>query len=173
MAFSISTLVCAALGRPPKLVAAPDLWRKGTAELQRRTGGVRESGAFLLGHRRGATKRIAQFLYYDDIDPNCFRNGIVEFDGRKLGTVWKRCRELGLEIVADVHVHPAHYGQSRSDKANPIMPDVGHLALILPDFAAKRTMPGGIGIYEYLGSRNWQDHSSRGQRVFYVGWWPL
>jgi hypothetical protein len=33
-------------------------------------------------------------------------------------------------------------------------------------------MPGGIGIYEYLGSRQRIDHSLLGDRVFHVGWWP-
>jgi hypothetical protein len=33
-------------------------------------------------------------------------------------------------------------------------------------------MPGGIGVYEYLSSRQWLDHSPQGDRVFYVGWWP-
>jgi hypothetical protein len=142
-------------------------------ELRRRAAGVRESGAFLLGRKGRATHRIERFVYYDDIDPTCFRNGIVEFDGRKLGTVWRLCRDFDLDVVADVHVHPGGHGQSSSDQANPIMAEVGHLALILPDFAARRVNPGGIGIYQYLGSRRWTDLSTSGSRAFHVGWWPL
>jgi hypothetical protein len=48
----------------------------------------------------------------------------------------------------------------------------GHLALILPDYAARARMPGKIGVYEYLGLREWQDHSHLGDRIFHVGWWP-
>ena len=173
MAFSISTLVRGLLGQPPKLVCAGAVWGEGVAELRRRAGGVRESGAFLLGRRNRATRRITQFLYYDDVDPTCFRHGIVELDGRRLGTVWQRCRELGLEVVADVHVHPGGCGQSMSDRDNPIMPHVGHLALIIPYFAARGVMPGRIGIYEYVGARNWLDHSRLGNKIVYVGWWPL
>jgi hypothetical protein len=172
MAFSILTLALAALGRPPRLVCATPVWRAGVTELGRRTHGRRESGAFLLGGKRKGTRRIVEFLFYDDIDPRCLRNGIVEIDGRKLGDVWRRCREIGLEVVADVHVHPGGYGQSGSDQANPIMPETGHLALIIPHFAARHTSPGEIGIYEYCGNRKWIDHSRQGRRFFHVGWWP-
>lgn len=173
MAFSISTLVSAAFGRPPKLVCTSAVWRNGVLELRRRAAGVRESGAFLLGRKGRATHRIERFVYYDDMDPTCFRNGIVEFDGRKLGAVWRLCRDFDLDVVADVHVHPGGHGQSSSDQANPIMAEVGHLALILPDFATRRVNPGGIGIYQYLGSRRWTDLSTSGSRAFHVGWWPL
>lgn len=173
MGFLILTLARAAFGRPPRLVCNPSAWRQGIDELHRRTNSrTRESGAFLLGTKGPHTRRIVEFLFYDDVDPKCLRNGIVELDGRRLGSVWKRCREVGLEVVADVHVHPGGYGQSFSDQANPIMADVGHLALIVPDFASRRTLPGGIGIFEYLGGRRWADHSRKGGAFFHVGWWP-
>ncbi len=114
-----------------------------------------------------------EFLFYDDVDPTCFKNGIVEFDGRKFGTVWQHCRDKGLTVAADVHVHPGGYGQSASDQHNPMIAEAGHLALILPHFAARRPEPGRIGIYEYLGARKWRDHSRRGRQFFHVGWWPL
>jgi hypothetical protein len=50
--------------------------------------------------------------------------------------------------------------------------EAGHLALIIPDFAAGPRLPGGIGIYEYLGAREWRDHSLQGDRFFHIGWWP-
>jgi hypothetical protein len=168
MGFSLRTLWRALRGRAPRLACSGRIWRSGVAELRRRAGGRRESGAFLLGSRDGATRRIEQFLYYDDVDPHCFDNGIVEFNGALLGRVWILCRELNMSVVADVHVHPGHYGQSASDRANPIMPEAGHLALILPGFAATRCVPGAIGMYEYLGSRRWQDHSRDGERFFRV-----
>jgi hypothetical protein len=148
------------------------VWNQGVDELRRRTGGRRESGAFLLGNIKGRTRTMHKFLYYDDIDPICFAHGIVEFDGGKFGLVWKMCRELSMTVVADVHVHPSGYSQSSSDRHNPIIAEAGHLALILPDFAARARLPGGIGIYEYLGSRQWHNHSAQGDRAFHVGWWP-
>jgi hypothetical protein len=173
MSFSISTLARAALGKPPRLVATSAIWRAGAAELHRRTGSVRESGAFLLGSPIRGGHRIEQFLFYDDIDPTCFRRGIVEFDGRKLGLVWERCRTMGKTVVADVHVHPGGYGQSESDRHNPIIAAAGHIALILPNFAARHPLPGRIGMYEYAGGRQWRDHSRKGGHFFHVGWWPL
>jgi hypothetical protein len=172
MASLLRTLLRTATGRPPKLVCNPSLWHQGAEELRRRTGGRRESGAFLLGSVKGGLRKIQQFLYYDDIDPTCFAHGIVEFDGGKFGLVWEKCRRLNLAVVADVHVHPGGYGQSGSDRHNPMIAEAGHLALILPDYAAGTRLPGGIGIYEYLGSRRWKDHSRAGERIFHVGWWP-
>jgi hypothetical protein len=78
-----------------------------------------------------------------------------------------------LTVVADVHVHPGGCGQSSTDRHNPMIPEPGHLALILPDFAARARLPGGIGIYEYLGSRRWLNHSSEGTRFFRVKKWSI
>lgn len=172
MDFSLPTLLRAALGQPPKLVCSSQVWDGGVDELRRRTGGQRESGAFLLGRATGATRRIETFLFYDDVDSHCFKHGIVEFDGRKFGAVWERCRSLQMTVVADVHVHPGHYGQSGSDRHNPMIAEAGHLALIIPHFAAGQRRPGRIGVYEYLGARQWRDHSRNGRKVFHVGWWP-
>jgi proteasome lid subunit RPN8/RPN11 len=173
MEFSISTLALAAFGKPPRLVCAPGVWKAGVSELAERTNGAtRESGALLLGRKGKKTRRILEFMFYDDIDPTSLDSGIVMLDGRRLGSVWKHCRENDLEVVADVHVHPGGYGQSSSDKANPMIAEAGHLALILPHFARRRTRPGSIGMFEYQGGRRWADHSRAGAAFFYVGWWP-
>lgn len=172
MASLLRTLLRTAIGKPPKLVCDPRLWSQGVDELRRRTIGQRESGAFLLGNIRRKVRKIRRFLYYDDVDPTCFAHGFVEFHGGTFGSVWKACRQLNMAVVADVHVHPGGYGQSSSDRHNPMIAESGHLALILPDFAARAHLPGGIGIYEYLGARRWQNYSSQGDRVFHVGWWP-
>lgn len=165
-------LLSTATGRPPRLVAHRSVWNQGVEELNRRTRGRCESGAFLLGINKDGVREIKQFLYYDDVDPTCFRRGIVEFDGGKFGQVWERCRRLNMTVVADIHVHPGGYGQSRSDQHNPMIAEVGHFALILPEYAARHRSPGDIGIYEYLGSRQWQDHSFQGKQIFHLGWWP-
>jgi proteasome lid subunit RPN8/RPN11 len=172
MAFSLPTLLRTALGRPPRLACSPRIWNLGVDELRRRTGGRRESGAFLLGSQNGRTRKIQEFLFYDDVDPHCFDNGIVEFDGNKFGLVWKKCRESKMTVVADVHVHPGHFGQSSTDRHNPMIAEVGHLALIIPDYAARNRLPGKIGVYEYLGARKWRDHSRQGGRILHIGWWP-
>lgn len=154
-------------GKPPKLKCAAGVWREGVEELRRRTrSSTRECGAFLLGIEEGAGKRILEFVYYDDIDPNALASGIVRFDGTKFPKLWEHCRSRGYGVVADVHVHPGSYGQSASDMANPVMPRAGHLALILPDFAARQTQPGGIGMYEYCGNGRWVAHTRQGLGFF-------
>lgn len=172
MDFLLPTVLRAALGHPPKLVCEPVIWNEGVNELRRRSAGQCESGAFLLGQNAGRMRKIEGFLFYDDVDPHCFDHGIVEFDGGKFGMVWQQCRLRKKTVVADVHVHPGHYTQSGSDRHNPMIPEAGHLALIIPNFATQRRTPGHIGIYEYLGARQWHNHSRNGKKIFYVGWWP-
>jgi proteasome lid subunit RPN8/RPN11 len=140
-------------------------------ELRRRAGERQESGAFLLGSRDEA-RRIEEFVFYDDIDPNALRTGIVKIDGRRLGALWTHCRKTGRQVVADVHVHPGGFQQSPSDQANPIMAEVGHLAIILPHYAVRAIYPGAIGVHEYLGSHRWHDRSHERPSPFHVGWWP-
>ncbi len=81
-------LLRAAIGRWPKLMCDPHVWNRGVDELQRRTRNTHESGAFLLGSINKRSRHIRQFFFYDDVDPTCFANGIVEFDGAKFGVVW-------------------------------------------------------------------------------------
>jgi len=69
-------------------------------------------------------------------------------------------------------VHPGGYRQSSSDKHNPMIAEIGHMAIVIPDYASRKITPGGIGIYEYLGSRQWIDHSLQGNKIFHIGWWP-
>ena len=171
MASLIATLARSVFGPPPDVLCAAGVWRAGVAELKRRAGGQRESGAFLLGSR-GEVRRIEEFVFYDDVDPNALRNGIVEIDGRRLGDLWTHCRKTGRTVVADVHVHPGSFRQSDSDRGNPIIAEVGHIAFILPDFVERATGPGAIGVYEYLGSRQWRDRSYDRPSPLHVGWWP-
>lgn len=151
----------------PRLSCDRAIWQAGVEELRRRTrNGSRESGAFLLGVDGGLTRSIRRFVFYDDVDPHALDLGIVHFNGNKFGRVWEICRAYGEGVVADVHVHPGSYHQSASDQSNPVIPRSGHLALILPDFAARATEPGGIGMYEYLGNKRWKSHTRRGRRFF-------
>ena len=92
MASSIATLARRIFGPPPEILCSARVWRAGVAELRRRAGGRRESGAFLLGSN-GKTRRIEEFVFYDDIDPNALRTGIVIIDGRWLGDLWSALSE--------------------------------------------------------------------------------
>lgn len=154
------------LGRPPRLRCARSVWEPGVKELAKRTlGEKRESGAYLLGvELPDGGKRIHDFVYYDDVDPEALSTGVVVIRQTALPKLWALCRERGYGVVADVHVHPGGYGQSPSDRESPVMPRDGHIAMILPDFARGRPEPGGIGIYEYHGQGRWTDHSGAGRR---------
>ncbi len=133
------------------------LWGRLVANLRERGRNYsRESGAFLLGRRHGATARILDFILYDDLDPHALDTGIVRLDGRYFGALWDACRRRGLGVVADIHVHPGGSGQSQSDREHPMIARAGHFALILPDFARPPIRISNIGIHSYLGAKRWQ-----------------
>jgi proteasome lid subunit RPN8/RPN11 len=134
-------------------------------ELRDRGRGTREAGAFLLGRHEGEHRIVEDFITYDEIDPNCLQGGIM-FDGSRMDRVWELCRAKKLQVVADVHTHPGGYGQSGTDRANPMMPERGHIALIIPNFADRIYVPGEIGIYEFLGGERWKNHSAQGPAFF-------
>jgi proteasome lid subunit RPN8/RPN11 len=133
------------------------LWRRLVKRLRERgQSGTRESGAFLLGHRLGKRARVVDFVLYDDLDPNCLTTGIVRFDGRYYGALWDLCGRQGTTVVADIHVHPGGAAQSDSDRAYPMIARPGHLALILPWFAAGPIRRSEVGMYRYLGAKQWE-----------------
>jgi proteasome lid subunit RPN8/RPN11 len=138
--------------------------------LRQRGRFVRESGAFLLGIEEGGRRRITDFALYDDIDPHGLDSGIVNLDGRHFAKLWDLCRARGLTVVADVHTHPGGSGQSGSDRAYPIIARAGHIALIVPRFAAFPITRCGLGIYRYLGARQWETvPGDRRRDFFHIG----
>jgi proteasome lid subunit RPN8/RPN11 len=154
------------------LTCSAKLWESGLKELKRRSGGYRESGAFLLGCQSDKGRRVSRFVFYDDLDLHCLDTGIVVFDGSGYGPLWKLCRETKLSVVADVHTHPGAPYQSSLDRDNPMIATSGHIALIVPNFAKRMVRQHEIGIYEYLGNHRWHDHSGRAARdFFYIGLW--
>lgn len=152
---------------PRQLNCRRSLWLETLAQLRERGRGSRESGGFLLGRRTAGARTIESFLPYDEVDPNALR-GIILFDGSKMDSVWKLCRREGLDVVADVHTHPGGFGQSQTDRDNPMIPEVGHVALIVPNFADGAYLPGAIGIYEYRGRQQWIDRSAAGRDYFAI-----
>lgn len=172
MTFSVRATIRAFAAPEHRLSCPRALWRAGLAELARRGGGEHESGAFLVGVRRGARCEVRRFVYYDDLDPRCLDTGIVVFDGAGYGPLWRLCRETGLEVVADVHTHPHAARQSRADREHPMVATPGHFALIVPEFARREPALPTLGIYEYRGAHRWTDHSgAAAHRVFYTGRW--
>ena len=144
------------------------LWRRICRRLRERgRSQSRESGAFLLGTNVAGHRRILDFVLYDDLDPRCLNTGIVRFDGRHFGELWARCKALGLSVVADVHVHPDGAGQSDSDRAHPMISRAGHIALILPRFAAPPQTRREMGIYRYEGAKQWTSVPASERAAFF------
>ena len=69
--------------------------------------------------------------------------------------------------MADIHVHPGGCGQSDSDRDHPMISRAGHIALILPRFATGRLPRHDIGIYRYLGRKQWDVVQPSGRRQFF------
>ena len=157
MNFSIAPTIRRLLSPRHELSCSWLLWRRLCSALrQRGRASTRESGAFLLGRIEPDGRRcITDYVLYDDVDPRCLDTGIVRFDGRHFGTLWAYCKARSLAVVADVHVHPGAADQSDSDRAHPMISQRGHIALILPNFAAPPLRRAQVGLYKYQGAKQW------------------
>jgi hypothetical protein len=143
----------------PKLDIQLDTWKKLIRELKKRGENIRETGAFLLGKKK--ERLVSSFICYNDLDPEAFDTGIIVFDGDGFIPLWQHCSAHELKVLADVHTHPSKWTeQSGSDKAHPMIAQSGHLALIVPNFAANRRQRlQGVGIHEFLGEGRWRSWS--------------
>lgn len=141
-------------------ISAP-LWTDLIADLRQRGGGRRESGAFLLGKMDGAVRRVEAWVPYDELDPNALTSSYVRLDTSAFTRLWSKCSELGKIVVADVHTHPSGSRQSNSDRANPMVSQAGHLALIVPNFACGQVTPRDLSVNVYLGDKQWESFFKR------------
>jgi len=141
-------------------------------ELRHRGEGLRESGAFLLGRIEHGRREVETFVPYDDLDPRCLDRGIIEFSSEGYTPLYERCEQLGLEVVGDVHTHPGEAFLSDSDRDHPMMSKLGHVALIVPNYAQGTVRPGNLCTNTYLGNRNWDTvNDNASSRRVYVGFW--
>lgn len=172
MNFSLRAIIRGLVAPEHKLSCTTKIWTEGLVELRRRGKGRHESGAFLLGTNTGGKRHIERFVFYDDLDAHCLDTGIVVFDGVGYGPLWQLCTKTGLSVVADVHTHPGAPIQSGADQKHPMIALAGHIALIVPGFAAKVVRANELGIYEYEGSHRWNNRSGNNAgSYFYVGMW--
>jgi proteasome lid subunit RPN8/RPN11 len=134
------------------------LWRGLVRQLASRSRGQRESGAFLLGRQNAPKRQVVDFICYDDLDHRALSHGIVEFHRTGFSFLWAVCNRRGLRVLADVHTHPTpDVRQSSVDKANPMIPIAGHVALILPSFGDTSLWSlSSVGIHRFLGKRQWR-----------------
>ena len=170
MTYLIRAIIRALVAPRHRLSCPKSLWGQGLKELRRRGEEEHESGAFLLGFQARNRRVVTDFLYYDDLDPHCLDSGYVIIDGRFYGDLWRYCREAKLDVVGDIHTHPGLAIQSLTDKMNPMISTPGHIAIIVPEFAARSIKKADLGIYEYLGAHQWNDFSgSKANAFFHIG----
>lgn len=146
---------------PARAIRIPALlWARLIFRLRRRGAGKRESGAFLLGPAADASSRVTTFLCYDDLDAKAYQSGGIAFHAEGYARLWEYCREKKLQVVADVHTHPGKsVRQSPIDQRNPMVPVVGHIAMIVPSFGRTSLWSmNGAAVYEYLGDFKWRTH---------------
>jgi proteasome lid subunit RPN8/RPN11 len=151
----------ATMSAPLLEISAP-LWGQLIEHLRKQGAGVRESGAFLLGHKSDNGRVITHFLPYEWLQADALNNDYVSLTAASFAKLWDLCRSENLSVVADVHTHRFGPGQSRSDKANPMVALRGHIALIVPRFAQGTIRPEDLGFYVYQGSHAWVTHSGAG-----------
>ncbi|KRB79048.1 hypothetical protein ASE07_04995 [Noviherbaspirillum sp. Root189] len=131
------------------------LWTDLISDLRLRGGGIRESGAFLLGDANGLTRRVRMWVPYDALDPNALAKGYVCLSTAAFTKLWGKCSEFGMAVVGDIHTHPKGPRQSVSDKTNPMISQAGHVALIVPHYAQGNVMPSDVSVNVYLGGKQW------------------
>jgi hypothetical protein len=170
MTFSIKATIRAFVAPDHRITCNARRWRRIVGELERRGGRRHEAGAFLLGHETSSRREVTDTIYYDDLDHDAYASGVCVLHGDAFAKLWAECRRRKLTVVADVHTHGGAAYQSGSDKTNPMVARPGHIAIIVPDFAAWPIAAGRLGIYEYRGQHEWTDRTHPKTRNFlYTG----
>jgi proteasome lid subunit RPN8/RPN11 len=137
------------------------LWVRLVRELRQRGRGQGESGAFLLARADGP-RHVVQFICYDDLDRAAYCRGAIEFHAPGYAALWRLCRERQMRVLADCHTHPGEdVRQSWIDMRNPMLPVIGHTAMVVPHFADIAWWSlRRVGVYEYLGEFKWRAHTA-------------
>ena len=143
----------------PLLEASAQLWTDLLEHLRPGYAGVRESGAFLLGHKADARRVTTRFLPYEQLQADALHDDYVSLTAASFTKLWDLCRAESLSVVADVHTHRLGSGQSRSDRVNPMVALKGHIALIVPRFAQGSVRLQDMGMYVYEGNHTWAAYS--------------
>jgi proteasome lid subunit RPN8/RPN11 len=132
------------------------VWPGMLTDLRQRGRGRRESGAFLLGRETGSAKSVTRWVSYEELDPKSKNHTIIKLDTSAFPKLWELCSKYGLQVMADVHTHPGRPIQSVSDRAYPMLSIAGHVALIVPRFAAANVTPTDVSFNVYLGGGVWR-----------------
>jgi proteasome lid subunit RPN8/RPN11 len=159
------------LGSEPGVRIPRAIWARLVLRLRAQSNGRRESGAFLLGRIGSRRPRAVRFVCYDALDPDAYQDGAISFHACGHVALSELCKLDQLEVLADVHTHPGgSVLQSGTDRQNPMVPVVGHTALIIPLFAQSPWWSlGDTGVYEYLGNFRWRTHDQQSHVA--LTWW--
>jgi proteasome lid subunit RPN8/RPN11 len=133
------------------------LWRATWEGLHERGGGEREAACVWAGSREGAVEAAQEIVFLDDLPGTVGRRLQHRTSREAVAEMLARTRQLGLDIVADIHTHPESWvGLSPVDQEHPIEYRIGLLALVLPNFGAGVPDLRLAGVHEYLGGGRWQ-----------------
>lgn len=153
------TFFKAATMSAPLLESPEQVWGQLIEHLRLQGGGVRESGAFLLGRKTETGRMLTRFLPYEQLQVDALHDDYVALTAASFAKLWELCRADGLTVVGDVHTHRFGAGQSRSDRTNPMVALAGHIALIVPRFAQGKVRLQDLGMYVYEGNHQWATFS--------------
>ena len=172
MTFSIRPIIRAFAAPSHRLNCPSCLWQQAMSELHRRSEGRHESGVFILGGEQGGRLQAQSLIYYDELDPKAYASGVCILKANAFSKLWEKCREERLSVVADIHTHPGAAFQSEADRTNPMVARAGHIAIIIPNFAAPPVQYDRLGVFEYQGEHRWINRSRRRcRRYVYTGYW--
>ncbi|HTQ40235.1 MAG TPA: hypothetical protein VMJ32_14505 [Pirellulales bacterium] len=150
------------------------VWFRLVRCLRKAGRGIHESGAFLLGVRGEWADKVTSFVLYNELNSHALDTGIITFASDGFSNLWKVCRERNARVLADVHTHPGIALQSNSDRQNPMIGEVSHMAIILPNYAMNWCLSlRGVGFFEYRGNLQWTDWTKlehRRQRIHLSLW---
>jgi len=106
---------------------------------------------------------VLRHVCYDDLDPKSLDTGIVVFRSTGFSALWTLCRDLSMDVLADVHTHGnAAPRQSAIDRANPMIARIGHIAFVLPRFATLLCLGlRNVAVAEYMGDYEWHDWTGK------------
>lgn len=170
--FSIKAAIRAFVVPEHRISCPSRVWRRIVSELEQRGGRRHESGVFLLGLDRHGRHEVTDCVFYDELEADAYASGVCILHGGAFAKLWTLCRLKKLTVVADVHTHPGPAFQSASDKVNPMVARPGHIAIIVPNFAAWPINQDQLAIHEYLGQHEWMDRTfPKFGRFFYTGFW--
>lgn len=136
------------------------LWTRLIEHLRCQGAGVREAGAFLLGHKTDTARIVSDFLPYEQLQADALHDDYVSLSAASFATLWDLCRKNSLTVVADIHTHRFGAGQSPSDRANPMVALPGHVAFIVPHFAQRDAPLHEVGMCVYKGDHKWTTYSA-------------